>query len=63
MKNRAPKNITPVIVGLLIVIVGSMAWNMQESFSNRRREGLINKCKKDTDCKSTGQKCVNNQCK
>jgi hypothetical protein len=36
MKQRTPKNITPVIVGLLIVIVGSLSWNIQESFSNRR---------------------------
>ncbi len=63
MKHRTPKNIMPVIVGLLVVIVGSMAWNIQESFTVRRREGLTNKCKTDADCKTKGQKCESNQCK
>jgi hypothetical protein len=73
MKRRAPKNIMPVIAGLLIIIVGSMMWNIQESFSNRRRirEGVTGSktteqnnqnCTSDNDC-ATGTKCVDTVCK
>jgi hypothetical protein len=65
MKRRAAKNITPVIVGLLIVIVGSMMWNMQESFANRKiREGAIGgkNCTTNKDC-NEGKTCVSGACK
>ncbi len=71
MKRRSPKNLMPVVIGLLIVIVGSMMWNMQESFAMRRvREGATgsssgNKeksCTKDSDCTSP-EKCKDKVCK
>ena len=64
MKRRvSSKDLTPVIVGLLVIVVGSMLWNMQESFiSRRRREGLANsQCKNKTDCKEN-KNCVNGSC-
>jgi hypothetical protein len=68
MKRRAPKNIIPVVVGLLIVVVGSMMWNIQESFISRRvREGATGSkkieasCSKDSDCKE-GKQCKDNVC-
>jgi hypothetical protein len=63
----ASKDLTPVVVGLLIVVVGSMMWKMQENFiSNRRREALTNstntvKCSKDSEC-DNNKKCVKNVC-
>jgi hypothetical protein len=63
MRRRVPKDLTPVIVGLLVVVVGSMMWNIQESFVTRRREGLENKkaCKTKAECETT-QNCVNGAC-
>lgn len=68
MRRRvAPKDLTPVVVGLLIVVVGSMMWKMQENFiSNRRREALTNstntvKCTTDSQC-SNNKKCVKGVC-
>ncbi len=64
MKRRVPKDLTPLIVGLLVVVVGSMMWNMQESFvSRKRREGLANAkpCKTKNDC-AQNQNCVNGAC-
>ncbi len=63
MKRRVQKDLTPVIVGLLVVVVGSMMWNMQESFISRRREGLANSksCKTNKDC-AANQNCKNGAC-
>jgi hypothetical protein len=66
MRRKVPKDLTPVIVGLLVIVVGSMLWNIQESFVTRRREGLENKtakaCRTKNDCEPK-ENCVNGACK
>ncbi len=64
MKRKVPSDMTPVIVGLLVVVIGSMFWNMRESFvSLKQYEAMTNsiKCKSDTDCVN-GRKCVSGTC-
>ena len=68
MRRRpVPKDLTPVVVGLLIVVVGSMMWKMQESFASAhaRPSGAKNKtntsCKSNSECKDN-KKCVKGTC-